>query len=507
MRKMFMNTIFIMAALLLFQSTSICFPLQSVNAADAINVKMDGKIINLDTPPLLVDERVLVSGKVFFDALGMNTSMDEVKKVLTIDNSKVKILLPIGSKTVTVNNKTIELDVPAQLIDGKVMVPLRFISENAGCKVFWHSSSSTAVITSEKATASTIPVSIANGHFPDLAVDALGNIHVVYARDHYMYYKKFDKKSGKWEQEQSTDVWGKSGNLLPDKGFFEERSDPDIVIDSKNRPHVFCGSEYAYLDGPKWKKINPVAKADDPTRGFRDTELAIDSKDNIYLIHRGGYNGGNMGLIKLPAGSEQWIQLPDPDLPVDPNVTNHVYPDISIDLSDDSIHIVLRHATPKKVSYRASHDGGITWVAEGIWDKPEPESPHIIVDFNHNAFVTNGNGDFFKRTATGWEFETTAVRTPERTQPELEVDKKNNIYCTPWGGKFNIRDASGKWIGEKLITPNFASNIGFVETAGGDNFVYAIWEEGENLDSDMGAGIAEIVVGKILSDGTVTPIN
>lgn len=46
-----------------------------------------------------------------------------------------KIELTIGSKTATVDGKAVELDVPAQIRDGRTLVPFRFVGEAFGAKV------------------------------------------------------------------------------------------------------------------------------------------------------------------------------------------------------------------------------------------------------------------------------------------------------------------------------------------------------------------------------------
>lgn len=51
---------------------------------------------------------------------------------------EIQITLPIGSKTATVNGKPIKLDVPAQIIDGRTVVPLRFVTEALGGEVQWN---------------------------------------------------------------------------------------------------------------------------------------------------------------------------------------------------------------------------------------------------------------------------------------------------------------------------------------------------------------------------------
>ena len=122
----------------------------------------------------------------------------------------------------------------------------------------------------------------AHGSFPDIALDSKGNVHLVYSRTGLLYYKKYDATADQWGPEEFTGVLLESAG-----GFGVERSEPDIVIDSHNRPHVMGGSDYAYLDkNNQWVKVTPASEL------IRDTELGIDSKDNVYLLRRGGHNGG-----------------------------------------------------------------------------------------------------------------------------------------------------------------------------------------------------------------------
>lgn len=41
------------------------------------------------------------------------------------------------------------MDVPARLVDGKTMVPLRFLSENLGYNVEWDENTNTAIVTTK----------------------------------------------------------------------------------------------------------------------------------------------------------------------------------------------------------------------------------------------------------------------------------------------------------------------------------------------------------------------
>ena len=94
-----------------------------------------------------------------------------------------------------------------------------------------------------------------------------------------------------------------------------------------------------------------------------------------------------------------------------------------------------------------------------------------------------------------------------RMQPEFGVDARNNIYMTAFGGHVNIKNAGG-WLGQDRLHPvSDAGKIGFVETAGAENFAYIIWEEGQgNADEGLEES-ASIVIGKLFPDGRVTGLS
>lgn len=62
----------------------------------------------------------------------------------------LEIILPIGSKTAKINGKTISLDVPAQIINGRTMVPLRFIADAFSTEIQWDQANKIVYIRQDK---------------------------------------------------------------------------------------------------------------------------------------------------------------------------------------------------------------------------------------------------------------------------------------------------------------------------------------------------------------------
>jgi hypothetical protein len=92
----------------------------------------------------------MVPVRVISEALGATVSWDSSTQTVTLLNNGVHIAMTLGGYTLE-NGSPITLDNPAQLINGRVMVPIRFIAEVFGCKVNWNASSQAVEISSNSA--------------------------------------------------------------------------------------------------------------------------------------------------------------------------------------------------------------------------------------------------------------------------------------------------------------------------------------------------------------------
>ncbi len=128
--------------LTLFISTM--YPVFAAN--DQINVSVDGEKLQFDVQPQIIEGRTLVPLREIFEALGSTVNWDAETKTAIGLRGDIKISLPIGKNTALKNGKIIELDVPAQIIDGRTLVPVRFIAESLGAEVDWDGNTSTVII-------------------------------------------------------------------------------------------------------------------------------------------------------------------------------------------------------------------------------------------------------------------------------------------------------------------------------------------------------------------------
>ncbi|MCL2573095.1 MAG: stalk domain-containing protein [Defluviitaleaceae bacterium] len=119
--------------------------------ASEISVDIDGRTVDFEGhPPAIIDGRILVPIRGFFEHLGGTISWVQSTQTSTITlvNQHYIVVITAGSNTFTTNDIGYDLDVPAQIIDGRVMLPIRAIAESIGYIVNWDNETSTVIITS-----------------------------------------------------------------------------------------------------------------------------------------------------------------------------------------------------------------------------------------------------------------------------------------------------------------------------------------------------------------------
>jgi len=99
------------------------------------NIIVKGKHLGFDTPPVIKSGRTLVPVRALVQAFGAEVKWNPVDQTVTITKGDQKIVLTLGETEVVVNDGTIQLDVPAQAMNGRTVVPLRFIAEQMGFEV------------------------------------------------------------------------------------------------------------------------------------------------------------------------------------------------------------------------------------------------------------------------------------------------------------------------------------------------------------------------------------
>ncbi len=165
-RKRLLTTVFMIALL-------VVFFVPTAIAENDISVFINSQPLSLDVSPQVVNGRTLVPLRAIFEALGASVEWNAADQSITATKEGQVLTLTVGSSTALNNGTTVQLDTPPQIIDGRTLVPLRFVSENMGAEVGWDASThqvsvvSQAAVNPQAATANMINPSKIDGIIRD----------------------------------------------------------------------------------------------------------------------------------------------------------------------------------------------------------------------------------------------------------------------------------------------------------------------------------------------------
>ena len=107
-------------------------------ADDGIMVFLNGDIVDFkDQTPVISEGRTLVPLRGILEEMGAKVDWDGDTRTATVIYGDITTNITIGEKALYKNDEKIDLDVPAQLINSRTMVPIRAISESFGVKIGW----------------------------------------------------------------------------------------------------------------------------------------------------------------------------------------------------------------------------------------------------------------------------------------------------------------------------------------------------------------------------------
>ena len=117
------------------------------------NVTLDGNWVDTEDLARVVNGRTMIPVRCLAEQLGADVSYDKTLKAARIVRAGVEIVMPIGSKTCTVNGQPFTMDIAPYIENGRTMIPARYVSELFGQSIQWVAESRTAAVTENKALA------------------------------------------------------------------------------------------------------------------------------------------------------------------------------------------------------------------------------------------------------------------------------------------------------------------------------------------------------------------
>lgn len=122
----------------------------TVYAANSIPIFVDGEELYMDVPARIINDRTMIPVRAVTEAVGCTVEWYGEEQRIVINTpagGDPLIVMEVGNPTVTINYyngdtgnlevTNVTIDSPPVIIDGRTLVPLRFIAETIGFTVEW----------------------------------------------------------------------------------------------------------------------------------------------------------------------------------------------------------------------------------------------------------------------------------------------------------------------------------------------------------------------------------
>lgn len=389
-------------------SLQIDNPIMEVNGTQA---EIDA---GRDTKPVVTDGRTLVPIRAIIEAFGGGVSWDGSTQSVLLNMDDDTIKLVIDSNIAYLNNSEETLDVAPTIINGRTMLPIRFIAEGFNLGVAWDSGSQT--------------VSIIQNTFDENEYNALMSVVPAYSGQAYEeinnnqpFFKDYEIVKGSFEYYSELDELGRCdvcfASVATDLMPTEERGSISSVT-----PTGWINAEYDSIDGNYlYNRCHLI--------GFQLT----------------GENANERNLIT----GTRYLNV-DGMLPFENAIADYV--------EETDNHVVYR-STPVFTGNNLVADG-VLLEAYSVEDNGQGIT-FCVYCYNVQPSITI---DY----ATGASYSDGEVLVPEtNTQTNVTVDNSNNtetIYRTPTGKRYHY-DAQCGGKNSYEVTLEEALNAGLTPCA------------------------------------------
>ncbi len=109
-------------------------------------LKVNDKLLDCEVPPIVFNDYSVVPARDVFEELGATVSWEAKTQKVTVQYKETKIVLKINEKTATKNGRREVMPIASKLINGKTMIPVRYVGESLGFDVGFDSATDTVFI-------------------------------------------------------------------------------------------------------------------------------------------------------------------------------------------------------------------------------------------------------------------------------------------------------------------------------------------------------------------------
>lgn len=113
----------------------VTMPMLNFNKIDDIKVLLNGKELDFDVQPMFVENKILLPVRTVVESLGANVLWNNDKYIVTVKSGNTVSEIPIGASEFFVNGKGYKAEIPAQVVNGRTLVPADMLEVVGECKI------------------------------------------------------------------------------------------------------------------------------------------------------------------------------------------------------------------------------------------------------------------------------------------------------------------------------------------------------------------------------------
>jgi len=124
--------------LILVCTLSLISSLKIANGQEEIKVICNNKVLSFDVKPYILKDRVYVPFRNIFESLDAQVIWDEETGTIKATTEQSDLVIDLNKNTAQINGANISLEDQPIIENGRVLVPLRFVSEALYARVSWN---------------------------------------------------------------------------------------------------------------------------------------------------------------------------------------------------------------------------------------------------------------------------------------------------------------------------------------------------------------------------------
>lgn len=125
----------------------------NVAASDDIEVMLNNNYIKFDVPPQIINDRVMVPIRAILEAMGATVEWNEEKQTAFCKKGDTEVEVVLNLGYLWVNNQLVQMVCNPVVINGRILVPARSVAEAFDYKVSWRGTAQIVIINDKTALA------------------------------------------------------------------------------------------------------------------------------------------------------------------------------------------------------------------------------------------------------------------------------------------------------------------------------------------------------------------